>query len=46
MVTTINNPILETADPATADLTTAEPATATVDIDAFLDSIENDSELQ
>ena len=45
MVTTINNPILETADPATADLTTAEPATATVDIDAVLESIENDSEL-
>ena len=45
-MTTINNPIvLEIADPATADAETAELATATVDIDTFLESIENDSEL-
>ena len=45
-MTTINNPIvLEIADPATADAATAELATSTVDIDTFLESIENDSEL-
>ena len=45
-MTTINNPIvLEIADPATADAATAELATVTVDIDTFLESIENDSEL-
>ena len=45
-MTTINNPIvLEIADPATADAATAELATVTVDIDTFLESIANDSEL-
>ena len=44
-MTTINNPILDFVDPATADVANAEPATATVDIDTFLESIENNSNL-
>ena len=44
-MTRINNPIPEIVDPATADAANAEPATATVDIDTFLDSIENNSDL-
>ena len=40
----INNPIPEIVDPATADAANAEPATATVDIDTFLESIENNSD--
>ena len=45
IMTSINNPIPETVDPATADAANAAPATTTVDIDTFLDSIENNSDL-
>ena len=44
IMTSINNPIPEIVDPATADAANAAPA-STVDIDTFLDSIENNSDL-